>query len=293
MIVARGDTIVVSDVGNLRFNLYRSDGTDLGSVPIDLTLGLPVVQPTSSGLLAMQLRPVVPGVAGRSDTLDALFLVAPNGTVLDTVLRFPSGDTFGTRSGSGRITLFTPEPTWAVTDDMHLLFGVNDEYRITLYASSGKPERVITKPFEGQEVTERDKELVHAFVERTAREAGAPPEAVARLASSVAFGTHFPAFASIMAGPQGTIWVQHRLQPSTLPKAEQAAYDPRLDAGSGRWDVFDLTGRFLGVITLPARFAPRARIDDLLYGIWRDDLDLHHVMVLRVGPKRRTDVRSE
>ena len=42
-------------------------------------------------------------------------------------------------------------------------------------------------------------------------------------------------------------------------------YNPLEDAGGPDWDVFDGAGRYLGVVTLPARFAPRIIIGDKIY----------------------------
>ena len=54
------------------------------------------------------------------------------------------------------------------------------------------------------------------------------------------------------------------------------------DIGSRDWDVFDPTGRFLGVVTMPPRFTPRIILGGKIYGIWRDDLDVQYVVRLRI-----------
>ena len=46
----------------------------------------------------------------------------------------------------------------------------------------------------------------------------------------------------------------------------------------------DAEGRFLGFITMPDRFSPFSLRDDLLYGVWRDELDVESV---RLYPLRR------
>jgi hypothetical protein len=50
------------------------------------------------------------------------------------------------------------------------------------------------------------------------------------------------------------------------------------DMGSSRlWEVFDDQGRLLGTLTMPPRFMPVTFIDDALYGISRDELDVQYV----------------
>ena len=54
------------------------------------------------------------------------------------------------------------------------------------------------------------------------------------------------------------------------------------EAGSPDWDVFDREGRFLGVVTMPPRFRPSLFLDDTIYGVWRDELDVQYVVRLRI-----------
>ena len=48
------------------------------------------------------------------------------------------------------------------------------------------------------------------------------------------------------------------------------------------YDVFDAEGRFLGEVAMPPRFMPQLFRGDKIYGRWRDDLDVHYVMVLKI-----------
>ena len=54
------------------------------------------------------------------------------------------------------------------------------------------------------------------------------------------------------------------------------------DIGAPDWDVLDHEGRFLGVITMPDRFAPRVIVGDKIYGVWRDEMDVQYVVVLEI-----------
>jgi hypothetical protein len=54
------------------------------------------------------------------------------------------------------------------------------------------------------------------------------------------------------------------------------------NVGSPEWEVFDAEGRYLGVVELPARFTPAKIMEDAVYGIWLDELDVQYVKRLRI-----------
>jgi hypothetical protein len=285
ILMAPGDTLVVPDLQNLRISRYGPDGTSLGSSPINLQEhGVPLVfAGTASGVLVRQEREFsFPGQPEIENPQDAIVTFTADGTVLDTLRTFPAGETIRLSGGAPEFKFFSPEPVWAVSDDIELLFAVNDDYRIGVYSAAGELERVIKMPFEREPVAERDKEALMTFLERAWADAGVPAEAIAQLSSRVSFGEFVPAFASMRAGPEGTVWVQHGQAPSELSDEEFENYNPLEDSGGPDWDVFDGAGRYLGVVTLPARFAPRLIIGNKIYGVWRDDLDVQYVVRMRV-----------
>ena len=96
------------------------------------------------------------------------------------------------------------------------------------------------------------------------------------------FKDFFPAFNFINSGPSGTLWVQHVQKPSDLTEEQLESYNLIEDSGASDWDVFDSEGRFLGVVSMPERFAPRVFVGDKIYGVWRDELDVQYVVRLRI-----------
>ena len=86
------------------------------------------------------------------------------------------------------------------------------------------------------------------------------------------------------SGPDNSLWVQRIGIPSEMTDDEKENFNPLLDQGSDEWDVFDAEGRLQGMITLPDRFTPFALQGDLLYGVWRDELEVQYVRVFRVTP---------
>lgn len=283
--MAAGDTLLALDMANQRVNLYGPDGSSLGSFRLSLEDGMPVAfRATSSGVIAEQVRPfTLPGQEATANPADVIVRLGASGEVMDTLLEFPSGETFRFgRSGMPEITFFAPEPIWALTDEMELLFGLNDRYRISLYSPESELQRVITREIERQPVSETDKEALLSWMERMWRRVGVPSQVVSQLREGITFKEYFPAFASIWTGPAGSIWVQHVLPPSTLSAEELETYDPTVDTGAPDWDVFDEEGRYLGVVNMPDRFTPHRIEGEHLYGVQRDELDVQYVVKLRL-----------
>jgi hypothetical protein len=276
VLIGAGDTLLVPDGRNLRFNRYAPDGSSAGSTRMVLEEGRPMTfKGTGSGVIAEQIRPLMPpGQPAIENPMDAIVLLATDGTVSDTVMTFPSGQLV---SSSG-VTIYAAEPAWDLTDDVQLVFGVSDEYRLGLYVG-GQLERVISKPYARRPVGDRDKEAIMSEMERRWVGAGASAEMMARLRNRFHFADFFPAFQTVAVGPRGTTWVKHLKPASELSAKELEHYH---EWPGQEWDVFDSRGRFLGAVTMPESFNPMVFRGDKIYGAWRDELDVEYVVVLQI-----------
>jgi hypothetical protein len=136
--------------------------------------------------------------------------------------------------------------------------------------------------FERQPVTDTDKDVTMKFMERLWENQGVPAQILPQLKNMIKYGDAFPAFSFILSGPSSTIWVQHVQPASELSEEELETFDLLQDTGAPDWDVFDAEGRFLGVVSMPQRFAPRLIRDDFIYGVWRDELDVQYVIRLKI-----------
>lgn len=285
MYMGPGDTLLVPDMANQRVNRYAPDGTSLGSFPLRLESGIPMsIAATRSGVIAEQVRPLaLPDMPAR-DTMDAILSLGTDGTILDTIMRFPSGGSLDLANRDNpRVTVFSAEPVWDLAEDGRLLFGINDDYRISVYRPDGTLERIFSKPFTRDPVTEGDQEKIMGYIEQRIRDLVPPAQvdiALQRIRAMYRFADFYPAFAALQDGPRGTIWVQHIQSPSTVAEGED--WNPLEDAGASDWDVFDGDGRYLGVVAMPTRFQPRLFRDDKIYGVWRDELDVQYVTRLRI-----------
>jgi hypothetical protein len=214
--------------------------------------------------------------------MDAIVLYNTDGSVTDTVFKFPSGGTLNLGGGTPEINLYSPESVWDITGDGRLIYGVNNEYRIGVYGQGGGLERVLSMPFELTPVGETDQRVVMAFLERAWTDAGVPPQMLPQLRQIVHFGEFFPAFSAVLAGPRGSIWVQHVQPASELSEEELEDYNLIEESGAPQWDVFDAAGKYLGMVTMPPKFAPRMIWGNQIYGVWRDELDVQYVVRLRI-----------
>lgn len=279
LLMGRGDTLLLPDLANQRITWYADDGEAFGSERLDITNGMPMVfAATASGAIVGQIRPLSLPNRPAADSMDAIVLLSASGTPIDTLMRFESGKTFSFGGDRPELKIFSPEPAWDVTDQLDVLYGMNDEYRVSVYGADGQLQRVVTKPFERTPVTESDQDLVLDFIMKAWRAAGLTQQQAQRAKSIVQFAKYYPAFGRVVAGPLGTIWVQEMQPPGEMTEEERQNYNFLEDAGSRYWDIFDDAGRYLGVLAFPNRFQPRIVRGDKVYGVWRDELDVQYVM---------------
>ena len=286
LLMGPGDTLLVPDGRNMRVNRYAPDGSSAGSFRLSFEGGrLLGFKASASGLMAQHSRSSEYfGSPATKTPMDVILLLACDGTVIDTMKTFPAGQMMF--DGGARI--YAPEPVWALTNDGQLIFGVNDRYRISFYAD-GHLQRVITKPFQRIAVGDREREAIFSILDQAYAGAGFSAEQRAAARSRIHFAESFPAFRSIAFGPMGTTWVQHvqpisEISDEELTGSRLAAYWAAMDrfAPTPTWDVFDSQGRFLGDVTLPPRFTAHVFRGDMIYGIWRDELDVQYVVRLHI-----------
>jgi len=282
VLIGPGDSIYVPDVQNQRINKFTPEVEPVGSSPLDFASGIPLAwRDTPEGRIISQIRPF--GLPGQqaADSLDLVLERGSDGLVLDTLLSFPSGRTFLMRDGVPDFTFFAAEPVWTLTSAGQLVYGYNNTYRLQVYEGRDLV-RIIGKTFEPQPVSAADQELMIEGIVGMWEDLGVSGEQVAVLREAIGFADAYPAYATLQGGPEGSLWVQHLQLPSELTPEEREHFNPTLGLGSRRWDVFDPEGRFMGELEMPQRFQPLRIEHDRIYGIWRDDLDVQYVLILRV-----------
>lgn len=286
-----GDTIIVPDMMQQRVNRYAPDGTSAGSFPMLLSGGIPIRwDVTPDYTMVHQIRKfVMPGqtTPGQESTEmpepsgDPVVARALDGSVIDTLFTLPPGQSFQMGANAMRMTIFEAEPVWDLAPDGRMYSGMNDHFRIEVRSPAGELERIITLPRERRPVTESDQQGMLDMLREAMTQQGAPPAAAEQFLSMVEFAEFYPAFATLTAGPAGQLWVQRIRSAESLAELG-GEFDPT-DLGADEWDIFDAQGRYLGVLTLPARFTPFHAEGRTIYGVTKDDLDVQHVVRLRIA----------
>lgn len=277
-----GDQVRAPDLTNQRVNLFTLDGVPAGSIPFLLTGGIPVRwDETGSGTLAAQLRGIAIEGMAELPKGDPVVTVEGGDAVADTLGYLPKGASFSFNGGQPRIRLFESEPLWDLDETGRFVSAMNSDYRIEV-RQDGVLQRVVTRPFQLRTVTDREKDRILDMLRELMLAQGVPPEALPQVLGATEFAEHYPAFAQLLLGPAGTLWVQ-RIQ--TADQVDEAMEFNPQDLGSPDWDVFDEEGRYLGAVTMPGRFQPVRLVGDVLYGIERDDLDVQSVVGFRLSPR--------
>jgi hypothetical protein len=278
---------------NVRVNRYTLDGSSAGSLPRDIRSGIDIRWDAGyDGRVAVQLRPLALSEE-REDSLDAVIILASDGSPADTLMAFPSGKTVEMTGVDVAIGWFRPEPVWALAPDGGFIYGVNDEYRIEIYSSDGELEQIVMKTHQPRPVLESDQDFIREAVgDFLAHQV--PRFQFEQVVNGARFAEFYPPYFRLWSGPQNSLWVQHVLTPSDMSVEERDrfsfgtqhpqlfAVNPHLALGAPDWDVFDAAGRFLGVVTLPSRFNPVKFAGNEIYGVWRDELDVEYVLRLTV-----------
>jgi hypothetical protein len=278
--------LIVPDLGNQRVNRYSPEGEPVGSFPIALQAGVPTrwgMDP--SGRLFAQLRGLnVPGIAAL-EAGDPIVVYDTTGAVVDTIALLPQGQTLaGATEEQFSMVLFAPEPVWDLDETGDIYYAMNDAFRVLVNGPDGTLKRIITREIERKPVEESDQTAILRTMREQYVQFGLPPAQIETIMQAIGFADYYPAFGLIFLGPGETLWAQ-RIR-SARDMAQDAGEDFEFDPqaiGSPEWEVFDAEGRYLGVVTLPENFTPVNVKGDLLYGVWRDELDVQYIMRVKVN----------
>jgi hypothetical protein len=282
-LLVTGDSVLVPDMGQQRVTRYLSDGTVVGSFPTPITEGISVRwEHAAGGRIVQQTRFMsFPGQAAV-EPKDLLLLRDFSGAILDTVLTLPAGKTLQSNAQGMSVKFFDAEPVWTMGQDGIVYYAMNNVYRIQGYTADGALKRVVIKDVERKPVGESDKTAFLNMMKKLFASQGVPQAAVDQALSIMSFAEYYPAFATLLGGPEGTLWVQ-RIQTAdeVMGSADAADFNPQ-DLGAPTWDVFDADGRYLGEVRLPAKFTPLRFMGDQIWGSQRDELDVQNAVRLRV-----------
>jgi hypothetical protein len=279
--VLPGDTVLVPDMGLQRLSRYSPAGEALETTPLPLAEGIPVkwMKAPDNSLIQQTMVMQLPGQQDV-DQKNLLLRRNTSGEVLDTVMEMPIGGTVSFAGGQPSFKIFESEPMWTVGPDGRLYFGINSAYRIEVYSPDGELNRIVRKPQERTTITESDQGEYRRVIQDAWQRQGMNAQAMEVMSQALSFAEFYPAYANILGGPEGSLWVQEIQTPDAV--AEAGGTFNLQDIGGPGWEVFDDQGRLLGTVSMPARFTPVVFVDDHIYGVLRDELDVQYVARMTV-----------
>jgi hypothetical protein len=299
VLIGPGDTLLAIDWGNLRAGRITRDGEWHGSfslAPLDGFYQGWWAENPETGQLVTYLGPMF----GRAEPLDRRYafvvLRDVQGTVLDTIARVAEGAAV-THGNAGEMLIHFGRGVgdFAVCNGTAIV-GDQNEYVLQWRRVDGTLMRVVTLDRPLTPITEEDQRILLDAVDRIVRQRGGTPERAARRKRDMRFEKHYSAWKDVVCGPAGTLLVQ---RPRPLREFSEEELTLRIEAGldegdlpAGDWDVFDPSGRYLGVVPLPAdpgRNSFRRDADGgwLMLTATEDDIGTPYVAVWRldgVGP---------
>ncbi|MDX1673320.1 MAG: 6-bladed beta-propeller [Longimicrobiales bacterium] len=275
LFVTPGDTVVIPDIMLQRMTFYTTSGEPAGSHALPMTGGIPVkwMELPGEDLVQQAMVMAFPGQQ-EVEPKNLLLRRRPTGAVIDTILQMPIGETVSFSGGSPSVTLFEAEPMWTVGPEGNLYTGINAEYSIHVYSPEGALLRIVRMPFDRRPITDSDQAELRRIIRGLWQDQGMAPEALEPMSQALGFADAYPAYANLLGGPDGSLWVQRIQTPDEIREAG-GTFDIQ-DMGSATWEVFDDGGRLLGTLEMPPRFTPLAFIDGAFYGVLRDELDVQY-----------------
>ena len=280
----RGDSVAAWDARSRRLSVFAADGTLGRAVTVRELAGISswlrgtfadgsfVVEPAATAEAFLRMQP-----GERRDTAAYLRYTAA-GDPSGTVARLPDREVVVSRDGgvvSQENVLFGRDSYLAAAGE-RAYAGSSDGFRLDVLDPQGRPLASIRRAGEPRPVRRGDLESARAEARRRSEEAsarvaritGAPPKAGPT--PDLPARSTVPAFDALLVDAGGNLWVrEHQVSP----------------AESGRWQVFDGEGAWLGTVDTPAGLTLLQVGDDWVLGRARDELDVEYV---RLHPLRRS-----
>ena len=276
-----GDTLRTYDWSLRRFSVFAGDGALQRLITLrsgsESSSPRPVGTLRDGRLIALSQSIVTtsskPG-AGR-DTMP-LQVYGADGVIRDSLGRWPGPEHLietgpNTVSVSG---LPFGKDLSVVVHEARLYVGTADGPEVVVLKSDGTPEQIVRWVAPPVPVVPADREAYLA----TLGEGWLPGQEAMRaqffeMIKRAPFPKWKPAYAGLLVGSDGSIWVRGYTEP------DKAA--PTVFA------VFDAAGRWLGAVRMPAQFTPTQIGAGFVTGTWKDADDVLQVRVYRLvsGPR--------
>lgn len=195
-------------------------------------------------------------------------LLTPQGTLADTLGRFPGPEYFLWSEGEA----FGVWPRAFGRNTIHafgsneLYVGTGDIYEIRAVPRGRGRERRIRKARANQPVAARDVERYSAALLEQAKGQGSR-DVTLRMLAEMPFPETMPAYSQLSTDEDGNLWVR-----DYTPIGHELA----------TWSVFNAAGELIATLSMPARLGVDQIGRSFVLGRWRDDQDVEHVVMYRL-----------
>lgn len=171
--------------------------------------------------------------------------------------------------------LLPPTVLWDVDPTGRIALARSDEPRVELREpGAARPNWIARRPHEAPELSAEERghleDLLLGIAEARGMDA-LPAEERRRILDSVSFASTAPILASLLADPEGRIWVR-RAAPVREMGPEALRVGSAHGFGAREWDILGPDGTLEEVVALPAGFTPRGFAEGCLVGILEDGL---------------------
>lgn len=271
------DSIGVYDAGLQRLSVFSLRG-DLGRV---LSLSDLAPDGGNSRVLPLEEGLVFVGesaLARRQEegvyrNAEPSYRIDLEGNVLATYGDFPGMEAFFGIGMMGRAPFGAA--LWTATSSDQFIVGPAEEPELQFFGPDGSVTRII-RWLDGDRTVTQDRMneyLEFLLAQSTAEEAAFLRDRV----SGMPFASRRPAHAEVIAGPDMELWVGEYAGPE--------ADFPGKRGPSRRWMIFDTNGAMRDRVQTPEGFVPYALTEELVWGVYRDTLDVESVRAYRISEK--------
>ena len=167
-----------------------------------------------------------------------------------------------------------PTPVWlsatavVAADDDHFYVGFGDRYAIHVYSASGTLQSIIRRSWTPVPVTDADwEQWVVEWSKLWVTTTGAERDRDVQKVRESPWAEELPAFTQLIVDRGGRLWVRG----AHWQDAIGAGSLSDIPAVPSTWSVFDVRGRWLGDVTMPADFQPFEIGADYVAGVMRTD----------------------
>jgi hypothetical protein len=280
-----GDTLLVADYRNMQAHRLAPNGDWLGSFSTRPEGGyrLGNWDSSPSGLVVNILTPLQTPDTPASDTLDVVVVRNLDGSMGDTLGHVPTSRGFRFVGEEPEWRRYAGVPDFDLRWDGGLVTGRSDDYRLVWQDPGGTVETIVELHREPMPFTESDRAVFMSRLESQLEEGNAPPERRTQIKDMLVFEDVYPFYRRFMCGPRGSLWVQQVRPLHRMKREERESFSVwGLVPGEPMWDVFDREGRYLGVVEIPLGMDYILLLDDLVLGVFEDELEVQYVVVMEI-----------